>query len=306
MNHEPGWLTLVTTLPTRNAAERMRLWRALKVLGAATLRDGVYLLPARPDTGDALHALAEGVRAAGGGAEVLRVAADREQGESFRQLFDRSSDYGALIAATNSANADTKSLRRLTRQLTELAAIDYFPAAALEQARQALADLNARVDPGEPGDARGEIGHLATADFAGRTWATRKAVWVDRMASSWLIRRFIDRKARFLWLERPQDCPADAVGFDFDGATFTHTEGRVTYEVLAASFGLDRDPAIARVGAIVHCLDVGGAAVAEAPGIEAVLAGLRARTPSDAKLVIEAGRVFDSLYTSYQPDDTDA
>jgi hypothetical protein len=262
-------------------------------------------LPARPDTGDALHALAEGVRAAGGGAEVLRVAADREQGESFRQLFDRRSDYGALIAAAHRAKADARSLRWLTRQLTELAAIDYFPAAALEQARQALADLSARVDPGEPRNARGEISRLAAADYSGRTWATRKAPWVDRMASAWLIRRFIDRKARFLWLERPEDCPADALGFDFDGATFTHTDGRVTFEVLAASFSLDDDPAIARIGAIVHCLDVGGVPVAEAAGIEAVLAGLRALSPSYAKLVTEAGRVFDSLYTSYQQDDTD-
>jgi hypothetical protein len=302
MTQRPDWISLITTLPTRNAAARMRLWRALKALGAATLRDGVYLLPAREQTGEALRALAEEVRAAGGGAELLQVAADGEQGESFRRLFDRTSEYGALIAATREAQADAKLLRLLTCRLAALAAIDYFPSAALEQARQALADLNARVDPGEPRNARGKIRRLARADFTGRTWVTRTAVWVDRMASAWLIRRFIDRKARFLWLERPQDGPAGAAGFDFDGATFTHTDGRVTFEVLAASFSLDDDPAIARIGAIVHCLDVGGVPVAEAAGVEAVLAGLRAGTPGDAKLVTEAGRVFDSLYTSYHQD----
>jgi hypothetical protein len=108
------------------------------------------------------------------------------------------------------------------------------------------------------------------------------------MASAWLIRRFIDRKASFLWLERPEDCPADALGFDFDGATFSHTDGRVTFEVLAASF----PTAIRRSLASAHrTASTSAACGGEAAGIEAVLAGLRARTPSDAELVNEAGRV---------------
>jgi hypothetical protein len=77
---------------------------------------------------------------------------------------------------------------------------------------------------------------LAMADFQGRTWATRKHLWVDRMASAWLICRFIDPKASFHWLDDPKRCPKKALGFDFDGATFTHVDGRVTFEVLAANF----------------------------------------------------------------------
>jgi hypothetical protein len=111
------------------------------------------------------------------------------------------------------------------------------------------------------------------------------------MASAWLIRRFIDRKAKFLWLDEAKRCPKRALGFDFDGATFTHVGGRVTFEVLAASFGLDADPALARIAAIVHFLDVGGVPVAEAPGIEAVLAGLRASaTPTMTPCSLEASR----------------
>jgi hypothetical protein len=300
------WLTLVTTLPSANTAARMRLWRAVKALGAATLRDGVYLLPARQETGEALRALAEDVRAAGGSAEVLHIAADAAQDEAFRQLFERGTEYAALIAATHEA-ADEKSLRRLARELAQLAAIDYFPGPAQEQARQALADLAARLAPGEPRTAPGEIHRLGAADFSGRTWATRRNLWVDRMASAWLIRRFIDRKAKFLWLETPADCPPDALGFDFDGATFTHVAGtpeRVTFEVLAASFGLETDPALARIATIVHCLDVGGVPVAEAAGIEAVLAGLRADAPNDDKLLVEAGRIFDGLYKNYQQENS--
>jgi hypothetical protein len=122
------------------------------------------------------------------------------------------------------------------------------------------------------------------------------------MASAWLIRRFVDRKAKFLWLENPKKCPKTAVGFDFDGARFTHTGGRVTFEVLAASFGLESDPALARIAAIVHCLDVGGVPVAEAAGIEVLLAGLRATAVNDDRLLTDASRVFDGVYTAYRKE----
>jgi hypothetical protein len=113
----------------------------------------------------------------------------------------------------------------------------------MRQAQVALAALEAAAG-GEPASEPGKIRRVASADFQGRTWATRKNLWVDRMASAWLIRRFIDRKAKFLWLDNPKKCPKTALGFDFDGATFTHVDGRVTFEVLAASFGLDGDPAL--------------------------------------------------------------
>lgn len=296
------WLTLITTLPARNTAARMRLWRAAKALGAATLRDGVYLLPSLESTGEALSALAADVRAADGSAEVLHVAADDTQDKSFRTLFERADDYATLIAATRDSAQDEKSLRKLMREFDALVVIDYFPGEAREQARAALTDLAVRLSPGEPSTVSGQIRRLSNADFLGRTWATRKHLWVDRMASAWLIRRFIDSKAEFLWLESPTDCPPEALGFDFDGATFTHIDGRVTFEVLAASFGLEADPAIARICTIVHCLDVGGVPVAEAAGVEAVLGGLRAAAPNDDILLTDVGRVFDGLYMNYQQE----
>jgi hypothetical protein len=122
------------------------------------------------------------------------------------------------------------------------------------------------------------------------------------MASAWLIHRFIDIKGTFLWLDSSADCPSDALGFDFDSATFTHIDSHVTFEVLAASFGLDADSAIARIGTIIHCLDVGGVPIPEAAGIEAVLAGLRITATNDDKLLMEASRVFDSLYQSFQQE----
>ena len=118
-------------------------------------------------------------------------------------------------------------------------------------------------------------------------------------ASRGQLLRFIDKKAKFIWLEKPKSCPRDALGFDFDGATFTHIGARVTFEVLLASFSLDRDAGLTRVGGLVHYLDVGGIPVAEAAGVEMVLRGAQRRCKDDDALLAEAAKIFDDLYTAY-------
>jgi hypothetical protein len=267
------------------------------------LRDGVFLLPDLPEHAAALTQIAEDVRAGQGSADLYRLGGrDERQQVEIVALFDRSAEYASLIESMADVSAgDAKALRGLRRDLAALVAIDYFPGEARRQTEAALAVLESAAS-GEPSASAGQIRRLASADYSGQTWATRKNLWVDRMASAWLIRRFIDRKAKFLWLDNPKKCPKAALGFDFDGATFTHVGGRVTFEVLAASFGLDSDPALARIAAIIHCLDVGGVPVAEAAGIEAVLAGARAAAPDDDKLLSEASRVLDNLYKGYQQE----
>ena len=113
------------------------------------------------------------------------------------------------------------------------------------------------LSPDEPHETAGGIARLDASSYQGRTWATRRRPWVDRVASAWLIQRFIDRDARFQWLSQPSDCPKGALGFDFDGAAFTHVGERVTFETLMASFDLEQDAALMRVAALVHQLDVG-------------------------------------------------
>jgi len=297
------FLVLFVSLPTRQTAGRMRIWRALRALGCATLRDGVYLLPESAEHAATLERIADEVRAVQGTADLYRLGGREERQQAdIVALFDRSADFAALLVTmADAGSGDARILRNLRRELAALVVIDYFPGEAQRQAQAALEALEAAAS-GEPMVTAGQIRRLASADFQGRTWATRKNLWVDRMASAWLIRRFIDRKAKFLWLESPKKCPKSALGFDFDDATFTHVGGRVTFEVLAVSFGLDDDPALARIAAIVHCLDVGGVPVAEAAGIEAVLAGLGAAAAGDYKLLIEAGRIFDGLYRNYREE----
>ena len=303
------WLALVLTLPTENATVRMRAWRALKHSGAAVLRDGVYLMPQGAARAELLENVAADVRDGGGSAYVLQVAAPDDA--DFAALFDRRDDYAALLAEVAAAreglSADTvaavvKQARKLRRSLAQIVAIDFFPGAAQQQvasALQALEQDTARVlSPDEPHAIAGQIDVLDPANFQGRTWATRRRPWVDRLACAWLIRRFIDPAARIVWLATPADCPADALGFDFDGARFSHVGGRVSVEVLMASFGLVQ-PALARLGRLVHYLDIGGVQPPEAVGVESVLAGLRESMADDDALLSAASSVFDALLTRF-------
>jgi hypothetical protein len=157
---------------------------------------------------------------------------------------------------------------------------------------------------GEPRPSGKRPRRLNWTRYQRRVWATRMDLWVDRLASAWLIKRFIDRDARFAWIERPRDRPKGAVGFDFDGAEFTHAGDRVTFEVLLASFGLENDPALAAIGAAVHFLDVGGIPVADARGLETVLRGVKEKARSDDALLAEAMRILDLFYSAYAPAPT--
>jgi hypothetical protein len=311
------WSLLVLTLPTENATARMRFWRALKAKGCAVLRDGIYLLPYTEAREGMLRELAAAIADSGGTAHLLRAPGlDAAQDAEFRSLFDRADEYDGFnraladarkSVAGQSAAELTKLLRRLRKDYDSIVAIDYFPGEAATRAEAAWQDFVAHVDtvlsPGEPHAADRSIRSLSVADYQRRTWATRKRMWVDRVASAWLIRRFIDPDARFIWLKSPDACPADALGFDFDGAAFTHVGERVTFEVLLASFGLDKDPALLRVGAMVHALDVGGAPVPEAIGFEAIMAGARERAADDDELLDDMSRVLDSMYTHFAASD---
>jgi hypothetical protein len=293
----------------------MRVWRALKALGAAVLRDGVYLLPNRDEFVASLRPQSEEVTASGGSAQILEAnARDEEQETEFRQLFDRTSEYEKLLVEIRSARKELSDLDatalsprlvRLRRDYEAIALQDFFPGSAREQAREALEELaaaaNALLSPDEPHATARRIQRLDPAKYQGRTWATRARPWADRLASAWLIKRFIDPGAKLLWLKSPKDCPRRAVGYDFDGAQFTHVGAKVTYEVLLASFGLEGDPALERIGRLIHYLDVGGVPVPEAAGVEAVLRGAHRLISDDDVLVTEAGKLFEFLYAQYDP-----
>jgi hypothetical protein len=191
----------------------------------------------------------------------------------------------------------------LQRSFDRLSEIDFFPGQAKLQAADAIATLKRRLQEaysqGEPHASRREVRKIRRTRYQKRVWATRKDPWVDRLASAWLIKRFIDRDAKFAWIDRPRERPKKAIGFDFDGAEFTHVGNRVTFEVLVASFGLGNDPGLAAIGSAVHFLDVGGIPVPDAKGLETVLRGVKEKARNDDVRLNEAMRVLDLFYSAY-------
>jgi len=303
---------LILSLPTRNSTVRMRAWRALKDVGCGVLRDGVYVLPASPTAGAALEKVGSDIRSSGGFAMRVEMHLKTEdQRARLPSLFDRSAEYAALLGQIKDGRASLRrlgprkaqtSLERLQRQYDRLDALDFFPGAAKAQATDAISalqrDYREIYGRGEPRVSRRRLRPTDRAKYQGRTWATRKNPWVDRLASAWLIKRFIDPAARFVWLERPSSLPRKAIGYDFDGAEFTHVGNRVTFEVLAETFGLDADPALGPIAACVHFLDVGGVPAPDAKGLETVLKGVKEKAGNDDALLAEAMRIFDHFYSA--------
>jgi hypothetical protein len=308
-----AWLLLITNLPGHNPTLRMRIWRGMKSAGVGLLRDGAYLLPSSESARKVLDEQAAEIKAAGGLAHVLSFDAESpEQNAELVALFDRTGEYSETIQQLGALKTQFAKLDELqarqqlaaaVRDATAIVARDFFPGEPRKQMENALADaeaaLNAHFAPDEPHAARRKTRIRNPKEYRGRTWATREHLWIDRVASAWLIRRFIDPQATFLWLKRPRDCPKRAIGFDFDGAEFTHESSKVTFEVLVASFALEKDVGLVRLGAMVHHLDIGGIPTAEGPGFATIMAGARTLQKNDEALLKAMTPVLDSLYAGY-------
>ena len=307
------WIILIISISTESSAMRMRIWRAIKAAGAASLRDGVYLLPARDESRSVFEAIAANVRSNGGTSFVLDVG--KLDDTEFSYLFERSDAYQTLLMDIDKIRNKLpdfenltdalKQVRKLHKAFDQLVEIDFFPGESQSQVNTALRDLeldlNRILAPDEPHSIDADISHLSVTDYQGKIWATRCHPWVDRLASAWLIRRFIDPKAHFLWLESITDCPSDAISFDFDGANFSHVGNYVTFEVLLMSFDLAY-PALRRLATMVHFMDVGGVQMPESAGVEYVLKGLRNTLNDDTELLTMASTVFDGLLAVFEKE----
>jgi hypothetical protein len=308
------FIALVLSLPSSNKTVRMRVWRALHAMGCGVLRDGVYLLPGHTAQQADFAPLESEVKAAGGFAMTVEMHFKSALQSAWAcKLFDRTGAYASLVTQINAAEKSLARLqqpradalvKRLRRTFEAIVKIDFYSGQAKRQAQDELARLERAMEnlyaSNEPRKAKGSVRRVNVAQYQGRVWATRKNPWIDRLASAWLIKRFVDRKARFVWIDKPKDRPKDALGFDFDGADFTHIGNRVTFEVLLASFGLDGDPALNQLAAAIHFLDVGGIPVDDAKGLEMILKGARNKARRDDELVSAAAKVFDHMYAAYR------
>jgi hypothetical protein len=295
---------LISSLPTQNSTARTRVWRSLKASGAATLRDGVYLLPITHS--QKFEPIAQDVISEQGSAYIFQAEAPFNL--EISSLFNRNEEYEVihkqLVDLNQNQNESEKKellkqVRKLRKNFDALVEIDYFPNETQGQIQSELISLEQSIarlgEVNEPVSTQEKIKRLLKKDYQNRVWATRKHPWIDRLASAWLIKNFIDESPQFIWLESPSECPEHALGYDFDGAAFTHIDNFVTFEVLMHSFELET-PALKKIAEIVHYLDVGGFEPPEAIGIEKVVQGLRSQISNDDQLFELANYIFDGLY----------
>lgn len=286
----------------------MRIWRSLKSNGVATSRDGVYLLPAIYS--EKFQSVVHDHFNEHGHAYIFQTEAPENL--DLAQLSDRTGEYEELrteisqIQNTLEANKKKehlKQIRKLRKNFNSLIEIDFFSNTHQSKVLNELTRLEHTIaqlgEYDEPNNFEQQLKVLFKQDFQNKIWATRKRPWVDRLASAWIIQKFVDAQAKFMWLEHPNDCPKHALGFDFDDAQFTHINHLVTFEVLMHNFEL-QNPALNKIAEIVHFLDVGGNEPAEALGIEKILQGLRSTITNDDQLLHLSNHIFDGLYADFQ------
>ncbi|MBE0614744.1 MAG: chromate resistance protein [Burkholderiales bacterium] len=310
-NAAARWLAFVTNLPTEDPAARMRVLRTLESLGCAVLRDGVFLLPDTPAARQGLVSLGEHVARLNGSAHVLSVNSENDaQTRQFLALFDRTQKYEELIKTVESLKSavgysDSVSIMRLLnkqkRDFNTISTLDFFPSDSKERAASVLSEAEKAVRALMFPQAQKKSGAIDTTGkmYFRRSWATRTPLWADQLASAWLIRRFIDPEATLLWLDKNQECPENAIGYGYAGATFSSSSERVTFEEILEGFKLDKNAALTRIGKLIHALNSGEAGVAEAAGVQTLLQGALRRTESEAQLLAETEMTFDLLYEAY-------
>jgi hypothetical protein len=314
------WLLLVHQLPPKPAYMRVKIWRRLQALGAVTVKNSVYVLPASERTQEDFEwTLKEVVEGGGDGMICEARLVDGLSDQDIRTLFNqaRETDYDAIAKSARdleatltgdmTAGSRAEAKARLAKVMVEAARvgeIDFFGAHGRETVDGLIRALAAQLREEEPMDTTpGETPETSGMNaLKGRVWVTRQGLHVDRIASAWLIRRFIDPQARFKFVPAKGYVPQrDELRFDMFEAEFTHEGDRCTFEVLLARSGL-ADRALTTIGEIVHDIDLKDAKFGrdETSGIARLIEGIAMLSKDDAQRLERGVAVFDDLYESFR------
>jgi hypothetical protein len=317
------WILLIHQLPPKPTNLRVRIWRKLQKIGAIAIKNSVYVLPATERTHEDFQWLKQEIQSAGGEAAVfvagsVEGATDEEIIAAFRRVRDE--EFAAISAAFDGLTgtireqargkhlsagrlaAHEAELDKLHAQLEGLIANDFFNAQAgstavnaYERSRKAIRLSHPPAVKTSAPSRRG--GALDTADYQGCRWVTRRNLHIDRLASAWLIRQFVDKRPRFYFV--PEEKPvAGAIPFDMFNAEFSHQGDDCTFETILKRFGLLAVPGLSDFAEIVHDIDLKDDKFnrLEAPGLAAIIDGLSDALRDDRKLLRQTGVIFDGLY----------
>jgi hypothetical protein len=326
------WILLIHQLPPKPTNLRVRIWRKLQKLGAISIKNSVYVLPFDEKTHEDFQWLRQEIEPLGGEATVFRAGAvegatDEEIIKAFRKVRDeeyarvtadldgltgtiREQKRGGHLSAGRLAGYEAE-LNKLHMELERIVSTDFFSAEgravaikAYEQCQKALrasqshekAAAKNRVTDGEA---------LNLSEYQGRRWVTRRNLHIDRLASAWLIKQFIDKRPRFHFVTEGEGETVDGgIPFDMFGAEFTHQGEDCTFETLLKRFGLDDDRALTEIAQIVHDIDLKDNKFnrLEAAGLNATVRGLSTLLKDDRKLLQQCHVIFNGLYALLSGD----
>lgn len=324
---DQNWILLIHQLPPKPTNLRVRTWRKLQKLGAVAIKNSVYVLPFNDKTYEDFQWLTQEIEAAGGEAAVFQAGAvegatDEEIILAFRKARDE--EYAQVTAEldglTGTINEQKRGghlsvgrvtgyeaeLDRLHKELERIIAVDFFAApdrrtavAAYERCRGALRATQSRSERlAKTKSTKGAA--LDLTKYQGQRWVTRRNLFIDRLASIWLIKRFIDKRPRFYFVSEGETVEG-AIRFDMYGAEFTHQGENCTFETMLNLFGLSTDAGLQAVAEIVHDIDLKDNKFnrLEASGLSAVISGLADLLKDDRKLIQQCNPIFDGLYESF-------
>jgi hypothetical protein len=311
------WLLLIHQLPPKPEALRVRVWRRLQQVGAVAIKQSVYALPLSEHSREDLSWILKEIIEGGGDGSIsearfLEGLTDEQVVDSFHAA--RQSDYRKIIQegnewltewSTGRSDPQAPALKgpaqvaKLRRRLDEVLAIDFFQTPDRGIAEALLQDLTTQVSGGSPS---APAGRKEVVTLQGRTWVTRRNLFVDRLACGWLIRRFIDNEAVFKFVRGPRYAPQSGeLRFDMFDGEFTHEGNRCTFEAMVRRFRLP-DRALLPLAEIVHDIDLKDKKYgrSETSGFSALLTGLVVSHPDDEQRLDEGIRLFENLFAYFQ------
>jgi hypothetical protein len=312
---ERRWLLLIHQIPPQPSYLRVKIGRRLQSLGAVAVKNSVYVLPRSDQALEDFQWVRREIVDGGGDASVCEARfVEGLSDAAVEALFSaaRDADYSALAQEARRLQATATrrkrpagdkgqtvaAVARLRKRLGEVAAIDYFGAAGREALDDQLSALESALRPAADPQPQAFV---SAGDVRGRTWVTRSGVHIDRIASAWLIRRFIDAEARFKFVPGEYEPDKDELRFDMFEAEFTHEGDRCTFEVLALRFGL-KDRSLQQIAEIVHDIDLKDAKFgrSEAVGLDRLILGIAMRHKGDEARIEDGGAVLESLYEYFK------
>ncbi len=307
-----AWLLLIVSLPPHPSSLRVKTWRKLRTLGAVPLKNSVYLLPSTPESYEHFQWLTQAIQKDRGEATLVKV--DRIENlkpSEVISLFQhaRNRDYGELARRyrkllgsldrrrpRRTAARLAEELARLGRELARIKEIDFFEAPGFQEVQRLKETVAMRLPP--PTAVAEGPAEIPPDSLRARRWVTRPRPHIDRIASAWLIRRFIDPEAQFLFAP-PEEFPADAIPFDALGAQFGHQGEDCTFETLLRRCGLS-DRCLTQLAEIVHEVDLRDDKYHrdEARGVDLAVRGLLAALKDDYEVLAHGMTLFDGLYAA--------